>query len=122
VAETIMPKMAIPIIGIGAGPSTDGQVLVFHDLLGIREGRGAKFVKRYADLLDEMTAGVAPTPPTCASAGTPAPSTGTRCRPRSSRASGATPEPRRAGRPAFDAAGRIPPFQQRWLRVVGSPD
>jgi 3-methyl-2-oxobutanoate hydroxymethyltransferase len=34
-------------------------VLVFHDLLGIRHGRGAKFVKRYADLLDEMTAGVA---------------------------------------------------------------
>jgi 3-methyl-2-oxobutanoate hydroxymethyltransferase len=59
VAEAIMPKMQVPVIGIGAGPSTDGQVLVFHDLLGIREGRGAKFVKRYADLLDEMTAGVA---------------------------------------------------------------
>ena len=59
VAEAIMPKMRIPVIGIGAGPATDGQVLVFHDLLGIRHGRGAKFVKRYADLLDEMTAGVA---------------------------------------------------------------
>ncbi|HEV2811958.1 MAG TPA: 3-methyl-2-oxobutanoate hydroxymethyltransferase [Solirubrobacteraceae bacterium] len=59
VAERIMPRMTVPVIGIGAGPSTDGQVLVFHDLLGIREGRGAKFVKRYADLLDEMTAGVA---------------------------------------------------------------
>lgn len=59
VAEAIMPKMEVPVIGIGAGPSTDGQVLVFHDLLGIRHGRGAKFVKRYADLLDEMTAGVA---------------------------------------------------------------
>ena len=59
VAESIMPDMHVPIIGIGAGPSTDGQVLVFHDLLGIRQGRGAKFVKRYADLLDEMTAGVA---------------------------------------------------------------
>jgi len=59
VAEAIMPKMQVPVIGIGAGPSTDGQVLVFHDLLGIRHGRGAKFVKRYADLLDEMTAGVA---------------------------------------------------------------
>lgn len=59
VAEAIMPKMVVPVIGIGAGPSTDGQVLVFHDLLGIRHGRGAKFVKRYADLLDEMTAGVA---------------------------------------------------------------
>ena len=59
VAETIMRDMQVPVIGIGAGPSTDGQVLVFHDLLGIREGRGAKFVKRYADLLDEMVAGVA---------------------------------------------------------------
>jgi 3-methyl-2-oxobutanoate hydroxymethyltransferase len=59
VAEAIMPSMTVPVIGIGAGPATDGQVLVFHDLLGIREGRGAKFVKRYADLLDEMTAGVA---------------------------------------------------------------
>ncbi|HEV3002483.1 MAG TPA: 3-methyl-2-oxobutanoate hydroxymethyltransferase [Solirubrobacteraceae bacterium] len=59
VAAAIMPRMAVPVIGIGAGPATDGQVLVFHDLLGIRQGRGAKFVKRYADLLDEMTAGVA---------------------------------------------------------------
>jgi 3-methyl-2-oxobutanoate hydroxymethyltransferase len=59
VAERIMPDMRVPVIGIGAGPATDGQVLVFHDLLGIRHGRGAKFVKRYADLLDEMTAGVA---------------------------------------------------------------
>ena len=47
------------MIGIGAGPATDGQVLVFHDLLGIREGLGARFVKRYADLHDEMVAGVA---------------------------------------------------------------
>jgi 3-methyl-2-oxobutanoate hydroxymethyltransferase len=59
VAEAIMPRMEVPVIGIGAGPATDGQVLVFHDLLGIRQGRGAKFVKRYADLLDEMTGGVA---------------------------------------------------------------
>ena len=47
------------MIGIGAGPATDGQVLVFHDLLGIREGLGARFVKRYADIQDEMAAGVA---------------------------------------------------------------
>ena len=51
VATAVMPRMTIPVIGIGAGPATDGQVLVFHDLLGIREGRGAKFVQRYADLL-----------------------------------------------------------------------
>jgi 3-methyl-2-oxobutanoate hydroxymethyltransferase len=59
VAEAVMPKMDVLVIGIGAGPSTDGQVLVFHDLLGIREGRGARFVQRYADILDEMVAGVA---------------------------------------------------------------
>jgi 3-methyl-2-oxobutanoate hydroxymethyltransferase len=58
VAAEVMKTMAIPVIGIGAGPDTDGQVLVFHDLLGIREGRGAKFVQRYANLLDDMVAGV----------------------------------------------------------------
>ena len=58
VAEELMARLAIPVIGIGAGPATDGQVLVFHDLLGIREGLGARFVKRYADIQDEMTAGV----------------------------------------------------------------
>ena len=58
-AAEIMPRMEIPVIGIGAGPAVDGQVLVFHDLLGIREGLGARFVKRYANLLDEMVAGVA---------------------------------------------------------------
>jgi 3-methyl-2-oxobutanoate hydroxymethyltransferase len=59
VAEELMTRLEIPVIGIGAGPATDGQVLVFHDLLGIREGLGARFVKRYADLQDEMVAGVA---------------------------------------------------------------
>ena len=54
-----MPHIEVPVIGIGAGPATDGQVLVFHDLLGIREGLGARFVKRYASLQDEMVAGVA---------------------------------------------------------------
>ena len=58
VSEVLMPHMAVPVIGIGAGAATDGQVLVFHDLLGIREGLGARFVKRYADLQDEMNAGV----------------------------------------------------------------
>ncbi len=59
VSEAIMPAMDAVVIGIGAGPATDGQVLVFHDLLGIREGRGAKFVQRYADLQDAMNEGVA---------------------------------------------------------------
>lgn len=58
-AEAAVERLAVPTIGIGAGPSTSGQVLVFHDLLGIREGKGAKFVRRYADLLDAMESGVA---------------------------------------------------------------
>ncbi|MDE9366546.1 3-methyl-2-oxobutanoate hydroxymethyltransferase [Luteipulveratus sp. YIM 133132] len=60
VTEAVMERMdRAVVIGIGAGPAADGQVLVFHDLLGIREGKGAKFVKRYADLQDAMDAGVA---------------------------------------------------------------
>jgi 3-methyl-2-oxobutanoate hydroxymethyltransferase len=58
VAAVLMERMEIPVIGIGAGGATDGQVLVFHDLLGIREGVGARFVKRYAALHEEMVAGV----------------------------------------------------------------
>ena len=50
VTELIMPKLEVPVIGIGAGPSTDGQVLVFHDLLGIYDGHAARFVKRYANV------------------------------------------------------------------------
>jgi 3-methyl-2-oxobutanoate hydroxymethyltransferase len=59
VTEELMPHLQIPVIGIGAGAATDGQVLVFHDLLGIRDGLGARFVKRYANLQQEMNAGVA---------------------------------------------------------------
>jgi 3-methyl-2-oxobutanoate hydroxymethyltransferase len=58
VSEELMPLLEVPVIGIGAGPATDGQVLVFHDLLGIREGLGARFVKRYANLQQEMNDGV----------------------------------------------------------------
>jgi 3-methyl-2-oxobutanoate hydroxymethyltransferase len=58
VTEELMGHLQIPVIGIGAGPATDGQVLVFHDLLGIRDGLGARFVKRYANLQQEMNAGV----------------------------------------------------------------
>jgi len=56
--EAIMPRMQIPVIGIGAGPAADGQVLVFHDLLGIYDGHAARFVKRYADVRKEMVEGV----------------------------------------------------------------
>jgi 3-methyl-2-oxobutanoate hydroxymethyltransferase len=58
VTEQLMPRIEIPVIGIGAGPATDGQVLVFHDLLGIRDGLGPRFVKRYANIQEEMNAGV----------------------------------------------------------------
>jgi 3-methyl-2-oxobutanoate hydroxymethyltransferase len=50
--------MEVPVIGIGAGPSTDGQVLVLHDLLGIHGGFQPKFVKRYADVRGEMLRGL----------------------------------------------------------------
>jgi 3-methyl-2-oxobutanoate hydroxymethyltransferase len=58
VTEELMALLEIPVIGIGAGPATDGQVLVFHDLLGIRDGLGPRFVKRYASLQEEMNSGV----------------------------------------------------------------
>jgi 3-methyl-2-oxobutanoate hydroxymethyltransferase len=58
VTETIMDRMRVPVIGIGAGASTDGQVLVFHDLLGLYEGRAPRFVKRFADVKREMVEGV----------------------------------------------------------------
>jgi 3-methyl-2-oxobutanoate hydroxymethyltransferase len=58
VAERLMERLEIPVIGIGAGASTDGQVLVFHDLLGIYDGMAPRFVKRYAQIKAEMVAGV----------------------------------------------------------------
>jgi 3-methyl-2-oxobutanoate hydroxymethyltransferase len=59
VAAVITEMLAIPAIGIGAGPATDGQVLVFHDLLGIYDGHTPRFVRRFADINAQMTAGVA---------------------------------------------------------------
>jgi len=58
VAEMITAEVAVPTIGIGAGPDCDGQVLVFHDLLGLGEGSVPKFVRRYADLADTAVAAV----------------------------------------------------------------
>jgi 3-methyl-2-oxobutanoate hydroxymethyltransferase len=58
VTDVIMGQMEIPVIGIGAGASTDGQVLVLHDLLGINGGFQAKFVKRFADVRGEMLRGL----------------------------------------------------------------
>jgi 3-methyl-2-oxobutanoate hydroxymethyltransferase len=54
VAARITRALEIPTIGIGAGAGTDGQVLVWHDLLGLYEGRSPRFVKRYADVATEI--------------------------------------------------------------------
>jgi 3-methyl-2-oxobutanoate hydroxymethyltransferase len=58
VTDVIMGAMEVPVIGIGAGASTDGQVLVLHDLLGIHAGFQPKFVKRFADVRGEMLRGL----------------------------------------------------------------
>jgi 3-methyl-2-oxobutanoate hydroxymethyltransferase len=58
VTDVIMRHMEVPVIGIGAGASTDGQVLVLHDLLAIHDGFQPKFVKRYAEIKREMVRGV----------------------------------------------------------------
>ncbi|MGH9421300.1 MAG: 3-methyl-2-oxobutanoate hydroxymethyltransferase [Thermoanaerobaculia bacterium] len=57
-AAMITERVSIPTIGIGAGPACDGQVLVFHDLLGMYDGHKAKFVRRYANIADEMRAAI----------------------------------------------------------------
>jgi 3-methyl-2-oxobutanoate hydroxymethyltransferase len=57
--EALMPHLSIPAIGIGAGSAADGQVLVYHDLLGIWNGRPAKFVRQYAQIRESMVGGVA---------------------------------------------------------------
>ena len=60
VATTISRRLAIPTIGIGSGPGTDGQVLVLHDMLGIPgDGPEPRFVKRYAEIGELMGAAVA---------------------------------------------------------------
>ena len=54
-AARVTNALRIPTIGIGAGPATDAQVLVLHDMLGLTTGKAAKFVKRYANLAEEIT-------------------------------------------------------------------
>ncbi len=49
-AQMVTQEVPVPTIGIGAGPHCDGQVLVFHDVLGMYDGRVAKFVRQYAHL------------------------------------------------------------------------
>ena len=57
-AEIITKKLTIPTIGIGAGNSCDGQVLVYQDMLGLTTGHTPKFVKRFAEVGAEMRKGI----------------------------------------------------------------
>ena len=54
IAEAVTKKVDVPTIGIGAGVNCDGQVLVFHDMLGLFDRFTPKFVKRYAELRQPM--------------------------------------------------------------------
>jgi len=58
VTEEIVERLDVPTIGIGAGPATAGQVLVFHDVLGITTGHTGRFVKRYAEVHQTMVDGL----------------------------------------------------------------
>jgi 3-methyl-2-oxobutanoate hydroxymethyltransferase len=57
-AEEVTNSIKIPVIGIGAGPKTDGQVLVLHDMLGITQEFSPRFLRRYANLHDEIKSAV----------------------------------------------------------------
>ena len=57
-AKRITHELAIPTIGIGAGPDCDAQVLVWQDMMGLRRGKAPRFVKRYADLAGVMKGAV----------------------------------------------------------------
>ena len=58
VTELLVPRLTCVVIGIGAGGATDGQVLVWHDLLGLSSGHRAKFVRQFADLRAEAIRGL----------------------------------------------------------------
>jgi 3-methyl-2-oxobutanoate hydroxymethyltransferase len=58
VSALVVPTLGVPVIGIGAGDATDGQVLVFHDVVGLTDGKTPRFVKRYARLLPDMVRAV----------------------------------------------------------------
>ncbi|MDF1594730.1 MAG: 3-methyl-2-oxobutanoate hydroxymethyltransferase [Acidimicrobiia bacterium] len=57
-AQIITKEVSVPTIGIGAGSGTDGQVLVFHDVLGMHDGKLPKFVRQYADLKGQAVEGL----------------------------------------------------------------
>jgi 3-methyl-2-oxobutanoate hydroxymethyltransferase len=54
----VSESLKIPVIGIGAGPHVDGQVLVSHDMLGINKDFSPKFLRRYMSLYDDIQAAV----------------------------------------------------------------
>jgi 3-methyl-2-oxobutanoate hydroxymethyltransferase len=55
VAKQVTHELTIPTVGIGAGPDTDAQVLVWQDMAGLRTGKAPRFIKRYADLSGVLT-------------------------------------------------------------------
>ncbi|WP_293668295.1 3-methyl-2-oxobutanoate hydroxymethyltransferase [uncultured Parabacteroides sp.] len=57
-AAQVASELTIPVIGIGAGGGVDGQVLVMHDMLGINQGFSPRFLRRYANLAEEITRAV----------------------------------------------------------------
>jgi 3-methyl-2-oxobutanoate hydroxymethyltransferase len=58
VGAELAARVAVPVIGIGAGAAVDGQVLVFHDLLGLTAGHVPRFVRRYAELRSDMVGAI----------------------------------------------------------------
>lgn len=58
IAEIVTREISIPTIGIGAGAGCDGQVLVYQDMLGYSDGKTAKFVKKFANIGEEITRGI----------------------------------------------------------------
>lgn len=58
-AREVAESLRIPVIGIGAGPHVDGQVLVLHDMLGITQAFSPRFLRRYSNLAEEITGAVA---------------------------------------------------------------
>jgi 3-methyl-2-oxobutanoate hydroxymethyltransferase len=57
-AKRVASELEIPVIGIGAGPYVDGQVLVMHDMLGINKNFSPRFLRRYANLFEDITKAV----------------------------------------------------------------
>ena len=57
-ATRVAKELSIPVIGIGAGGGVDGQVLVMHDMLGINQGFSPRFLRRYANLAEDITRAV----------------------------------------------------------------